>query len=305
MAAQQFPAFRWQGVALDYRSLAYNPCDDLIFPSVVRADHLTDAPGPYLMYYAPHNAPAGICLAVADQPAGPWREIPGNPLIAHDWPPHHTVSHVCSPHAVWNPEENCLFLYYHGENSTTRHATTTDGVHFEYGGVVVTDADLDCKVGAFYARVFRHQLPGLDNIWIMLLMGHLEDRAALFLAWSKDGRTWTTRRAPILVPEPPLAHLCAPWFCTRNGRHYIVCHADTPIATNKFEVMTDIVAFETDAAFSQVTFAEYLLKRQDAGTDNLRVSDPCFYSEDGKLYLYHTIGTRLNQRIALAVADER
>jgi hypothetical protein len=304
MTRQCFPSFQWRGVVLDYAGLAYNPCDDLIFPSVVRSDGLVGAPGPLLMYYAPHNAPAGICLAVADRPEGPWREVPGNPLIARDWPPHHAVSHVCSPHAVWNHEENCLFLYYHGENSTTRYATTRDGVNFTYGGIVVTDADLDCKTGAFYARVFRHRLPGLDNAWIMLLMGHLEDRAALFLAWSKDGREWTTRREPVLVPEPPLAHLCAPWFCERDGQYFIVCHADTPIGGMRFEVTTDIVAFSTDADFRQITYAEHLLHREDAGADNLRVSDPCFLADGGKLWLYHTVGTRLNQRIALAVAAD-
>ncbi len=304
MTPQHFPSFHWQGVVLDYAGLAYNPCDDLIFPSVVRAEGLAGAPGPLLMYYAPHNAPGGICLAVADRPEGPWREVPGNPLIPRDWVPHHAVSHVCSPHAVWNPEENCLFLYYHGENSTTRYATSRDGVHFTYGGVAVTDADLDCKTGAFYARVFRHRLPGRDNTWIMLLMGHLEDRAALFLAWSRDGREWTTRREPVLVPEPPLAHLCAPWFCTRDGRHVIVCHADTPIGGQRFEVTTDIVAFATDADFRQVVYAEHLLRRADAGPGNLRVSDPCFLADGDRLFLYHTIGTRLNQRIALAVAGD-
>jgi hypothetical protein len=302
MTPDIFPEFQWQGTVLDYQGLAYNPCNDLIFPSVVCGDCLPDSPGRYLMYYAPHNAPGGICLAVADQPFGPWREVPGNPLITRDWAPHYQVSHVSSPHAVWNEEEGFLFLYFHGENSTTRYATSRNGVDFEYGGKVVTDEMLDSTIGAFYARVFRHRLPGLDNRWIMLLMGHLEDRAGLFLAWSKDGRGWETRRAPVLIPEPPLNHLCAPWFCERDGRFFIVCHADTPIAEDRFKVMTDIVAFEADAGFTRTEFSEYLLRREAAGPDNLRVSEPCFLEAEGQVYLFHTTGTRLNQKIALATA---
>jgi hypothetical protein len=157
-------------------------------------------------------------------------------------------------------------------------------------------------IGAFYARVFRHRLPGRDNTWIMLFMAHVQDRSGLFLAWSKDGRSWQTRREPVLLPDPPIQHLCAPWFCARDGRFFIVCHADTPIGQDRYKVMTDIVAYETDASFSHPSFAQCILRRDVAGQDNLRISDPCFLEEDGTLYLFHTIGTRLNQRIALATA---
>ena len=73
------PAFRHQGVVLDYKDLKYNPCNDIIIPSVIATDQLQKPLGRYYMYYAPHNAPGGICLAYADSPAGPWKEYEANP----------------------------------------------------------------------------------------------------------------------------------------------------------------------------------------------------------------------------------
>ena len=73
-------------------------------------------------------------------------------------------------------------------------------------------------------------------------------------------------------------------------------------AGQRFVVTTEIVAFATDADFRDVAYAEHLLRREDAGPDNLRVSDPCFLADGDRLFLYHTVGPRLNQRIALAVA---
>ena len=75
------PVFRHQGVVLDYEDLKYNPCDDIIIPSVVETTRLQKPLGQYYLYYAPHNAPGGICMAFADSPAGPWKEHPANPLI--------------------------------------------------------------------------------------------------------------------------------------------------------------------------------------------------------------------------------
>ena len=47
------------------------------------------------------------------------------------------VSHVSSPQVVWVNEQNCYVMYYHGENSTTRYATSDDLLNWTYGGVCV------------------------------------------------------------------------------------------------------------------------------------------------------------------------
>ena len=63
-----------------YQGLRYNPCNDVIVASVIATDQLQNPLGRYYLYYAPHNAPGGICLAYADSPAGPWKEYEANPL---------------------------------------------------------------------------------------------------------------------------------------------------------------------------------------------------------------------------------
>ena len=39
-------------------------------------------------------------------------KYPANPLIAREWAPHYSVSHVSGPHAIWIDEEQKLFVCY-------------------------------------------------------------------------------------------------------------------------------------------------------------------------------------------------
>lgn len=78
----------------------------------------------------PHEAPGGICLAYGDALEGPFTEYPHNPIVTNVWAPHYDVSHVSSPHVLWNADERELWLYFHGENTTTRLARSTDGNDF-------------------------------------------------------------------------------------------------------------------------------------------------------------------------------
>ncbi|MCV2225404.1 LLM class flavin-dependent oxidoreductase, partial [Pseudomonas sp. C98] len=66
-AVPGFPTFRYLGQPLDRSALRYNPTNELIFPSVrYVAGRVEDPLGRWYMYYAPHDAPGGICLAYAD-----------------------------------------------------------------------------------------------------------------------------------------------------------------------------------------------------------------------------------------------
>ena len=40
----------------------------------------------------------------------------------------------------WNEEEKKVFLYFHGENSVQRLASSKDGIHFDYEREVLTRA---------------------------------------------------------------------------------------------------------------------------------------------------------------------
>ena len=293
------PAFRHQGVVLDYKDLKYNPCNDIIIPSVIATDQLQKPLGRYYMYYAPHNAPGGICLAYADSPEGPWKEYEANPLIAREWAPHYKVSHVSGPHAIWMEEEKKLFLYYHGENDVTRIASTTDGIHFQYEGVAVTTKMFDAISEASYARVFRYTLPGKDNRYIMLLMGNNRGTRRIYLAWSKDGRTWETRRTPLVDPPPGTGQIAQAWYFPWRGRHYLIYHGHL---ADSFQT-ANLYASEIDPAFERPRYLGLFYDHTTASPDNVAQMSPCFLEADGKIYMFTNIGPRLNQKIALAVAE--
>lgn len=88
--------------------------------------------GRYYLYYAPHDAPGGICLAYGNSLSGSFTEYAGNPIVARTWSPHYNVSHVSSPHVIWNESNRRFYLYFHGENNTTRLAWSDDGVNWSY-----------------------------------------------------------------------------------------------------------------------------------------------------------------------------
>lgn len=303
----KMPVFEYQDVVMDYADLKYNPVDDLIFPSVIKIErnHNINAPAKWLMYYAPHDPPGGICLAMADEISGPWRNFDANPIISNNWSPHYSVSHVSSPHAVWNPEKKRIFLYFHGENSTTRFATSSDGVHFEYGGIAVTKAMYPDSWRAFYARVFRR--PGINEPykWIMFIVGrkYETDRSAIYTAWSIDGCKWETVQEA-LINAAPERGVCAPWLTEINGRDILLYHEDTPKENGIYhcDCVSDIKAYELNSKFTKANDLGVVFKHQSVADSNDRVSDPCIVEAEGKFWLFHTIGTRLNQKIAVATA---
>lgn len=294
------PSFKYFGVVLSAADLKYRPSDDVIYPSVVRTDRGLKKPlGKFYMYYAPHNPPGGNCLAYADEPEGPWHEYASNPVISKDWPPHYKVSHVSGPDAIWNEEEKKVFLYFHGENGTTRLASSADGIHFDYEDVVITTKMFDQTSEASYGRVFRHTLPGKDNRYVMLLMGNNLGTRKIYLAWSKDGRKWTTRRTPLLDPPPGTDQVAAAVYLPRDGHHYLIFHANnSKIAFNEGY---DLYVAETDAAFEHPNYLGKFMERTFVSPTNPAVMSPSFLEDDGRLYLFFNIGPRLQNKIALAV----
>jgi hypothetical protein len=295
----ELPTFRHRAVVLDYADLTYNPCDDVIVPSVVGTDRLRNPLGRYYMYYAPHDAPGGICLAYADAPEGPWKEYPANPLIAREWPPHHTVSHVSGPHAIWIDEEQKLFVYYHGENDVTRMASTTDGIRFRYEGVAVTTKMFDDISEASYARVFQYVLPGRDNRYVMLLMGNNRGTRRIYLAWSKDGRSWESRRTSLLDPPVGTNQIAQAWYFPWRDRHYLIYHGHL---TDSFQT-ANLYVSEVDASLERPVDRGLFYDHTSGPPGNVAQMSPCFLPANGQIYLYTNVGSRLHQKIAVAVAD--
>lgn len=298
------PAFRYQGIVLNPTELRYSPHPDVIFPSIIETGSDWECPlAKYYLYYAPHDAPGGICLALADHPAGPWREYEKNPIIGYQWPPHYQVSHVCSPHVIWNPDEGCVFLYFHGENDTTRYATSRDGIHFEYGGIAVNTQSFGPELTeASYARVFRtRRNDGIAPYW-MLLMGNQNGTRSVFQAWSADGRSWAASPTPFITPPPGTNQMGAGWLCNWKGQDYLIAfanHDDSPT----YDPISDLHLYAVAADYSSVKHLGIFMEHTVVGADNCRVSDPCLLQTPERWYLFLSIGRRLQQRIALAIAD--
>ena len=296
------PTFAYEGPLLDMETLRYNPCHDWIFPSVIcAADHIANPLGRYYLYYAPHDAPGGICLAYADAMTGPWTEHGNNPIIRRDWLPHHEVSHISSPHVVWMPSESRYFLYYHGENDTTRLATTSDGVNFTYEGVVVSTAMYDGISESSYARVFPVMRSSGEAAWLMLFMGNNNGTRRIYAAWSRDGRAFESQRDPLVSPPPgtSVTQVGGPWYFESEGRHFVLFHGDQTDAKLN-DVISDIYIAEIGADFTDERHLGVYFPREQAGPGTMRVSDPCLFHDGTSEWLLMSVGPRLAQFIALA-----
>ena len=304
MATGILPAFRYVGVVLEPEWLRYRPHPDIIHPSVIDAAAYGAQPlAQYYMYYAPHDVPGGICLAFADRPEGPWREYERNPIIARDWAPHYSVSHVSSPHVIWVQEEQQFFLYFHGENDTTRFAASRDGVRFEYGGVAVnTDMLGPGLTEASYARVFRHTQAVGKGPYVMMLMGNQDGTRKVYAAWSADARHWTAQRLALIAPPPGTGQMGPGWLLPWRDRFYIVDFAN-PDDSALYDPVSNLYLHEVSADFSRVTYRGLLMDHTVAGAANFRVNDPCLLRTPDRLYMFLNVGRRLHQSIALAIAE--
>ncbi|MFI0794443.1 hypothetical protein ACH4OY_17425 [Micromonospora rubida] len=298
-----FPRFSYAGTAFDKSQLTYNPTNEFIFPSVIRAaDYFADPLGEYYLYYAPHERPGGISLAYSDSIDGPWTEYAANPLIGNTWLPHYpTVSHISSPHAVWVEGEGKLFLYFHGENSITRYATSTDGVHFDYGGTAISRDD-STGGETSYARVFEQSVPRLGTRYLMLFMDN--PTAALpgptgpvsrRIRWavSNDARTWTVQPEPMVTPqgiEGPNAS--GPFFLRWQGRNLVIFHA----ADGNMHAVDVGENLDREAHLGVVH--DSLAEAPDLG----RSAAPTFYFDGRTAHMYYEAGGRVTATIGHAVA---
>ncbi|WP_265522647.1 DUF1349 domain-containing protein [Oerskovia flava] len=292
------PVFDYRGVITEPDEMIYNPTDEFIFPSVFHAGaHLEDPLGEWYLYLAPHDDPGGIMLLYADSLEGPWTEYAQNPLISNDWPPHYgPVPHVSSPDAFWNADEGRLFLYFHGNNSTTRYATSADGVTFEYGGVAVTNADGGPgTTETSYARVFDHPDPDSAYRYAMFYMqNRTDDIRRIKVAESVDGRDWDVRADPLVVPGwDEGQNVSGADLWEWQGQLYVVYHGSTGI----------IHARTVDPTLTDLGPVWTLHRSSGTGEDTGRVAAPQIVTDGADTYLFYESGARLTGVIAWAKRD--
>ena len=287
-AVPGFPTFDRVGAALDKSALAYNPTNELIFPSIRNVAGKVQNPlGSWYMYYAPHDAPGGICLAYADSLDGPWREYSGNPVISRTWSPHYSVSHVSSPHAVWNAADGRIYLYFHGENTTTRVASSADGRSFTYEGTVLTTAMMPGDVTeTSYARVFPH--PTKSDTQIMLFMGMQAGTRKIFIGWSNRLTSgWQFKPQPLISPAAGEGgQLSGAHYWSRNGGGHVAYHSGSG----------SIHVADVGTSFDRENHLGVLYTEPQA----TRAAAPSFAEEGGRLYMFYEAGQRGNTNIAVA-----
>jgi hypothetical protein len=291
-----FPDYAFLRTAFDKSALRYNPTNELIFPCIRgTVGRLANPRARFYLYYAPHDAPGGICLATADSLEGPFVEHPGNPIVARVWSPHYSVSHVSSPHVMWNTSAKQMWLYFHGENGTTRLARSTDGITFTYDRVVLDTAMLPAgTTETSYARVFEHRIASRGSDYVMVFMiNNRSNRRTIGWAWSADGRTWTVDQQPLATgADVGATDLSGPHVLTRAGSTYVVFHSNlgrihVMEVGNDFALRRQLGTFHTPLA---------------AAPDRGRSAAPSFGTDGGVEYMFYEAGSRLDGSIAIALA---
>ncbi len=289
-----FPTYRYLGTAFTKANLRYNPTNELIFPCIRGVyDKISGGLARYYLYYAPHDAPGGICLAYGNSLSGQFTEYAANPIISRSWSPHYSVSHVSSPHVIWDGQARQFYLYFHGENTTTRMAWSTDGVRFTYHGVVLHTGAVPGTSEVSYARVFEHQIPGLGNRYVMLFMGNQGGTRRIFWGWSSTGKTFQFSATPLLWPsDAGQGQISGPHLLKRNNTCYVVYHGDDG----------NMHLSEVGNSFDRKVYLGVFHQAMAGAPDSRRAAAPSFGTDGGVEYMFYEAGQRSSSTIAVARA---
>ena len=293
-ALDPLPSYTYAGVVVDPDTQVYNPTGEFIFPTVFHAgEHFANPLGEWYLYYGPHNQPGGLSLMYSDSLDGPWTQYANNPVVDNDWEPHYTdeeTNHVAASDAFWSTAEQKMFLYFHGNNSVERYATTTDGVNFTYGGVAVNTTMVGGVSEVSYARVFDHPNPALGNDYGMFFMVNQGGVRKIRLAVSDNLRTWTVDPDIIVSPvDGDGGNVSAGTLVNWGGQNYVAYHG----STGKIMVRT------IDTSLSTVGAPE-LLYGFGRGGFSSRAAAPEFVSSGGYEYLFYEAGDRLDAKVSYA-----
>ena len=297
------PAFTDETAIIDQLddTLPYNPTNEFIFPSVFHAGaHLANPLGQWYLYYAAHDAPGGINLMYADSLDGPWTQYDKSPVISNEWDGNYSVSHVSSPDTVWNDAENTMFLYFHGENTETRFATSDDGLTFEYGDTIIDTDDVTADqpgrtaTEVSYARVFANPDEDSPYAWAMFFMANYDDDIRrIDTAYSVDGRSWKVQPDPIVTPGKAEGQNVSGADLLRwQGRDYIVYGSSSGT----------IFARSVDEGLSRTGVAVAMYVPSALPPENGRAAAPEIVSDEETTHLFFEMGQRSHTTIGHATA---
>ncbi|GAB3260091.1 glycoside hydrolase family protein [Kineosporia babensis] len=288
-----FPDYEYVGTPFNKANLAYAPSrKEIIFPCIRGVyDKIGQRLGRYYLYYAPHENPGGICLAYADSLSGQFTEYPNNPIVSNRWAPHYDVQHVSSPHVTWDAATKRFFLYFHGDNASTRLAISANGINFSYYGEVLNTSMIPGTSETSYARVFEHTVAGKNNKYVMLFMVNTSGVRRICWGWSPDGKAWTYSPTALINPEPDdEANISGPHLLKRNGTAYVVYHGSKG----------DMYITDVGPNFNQENHLGVFHSALSAAPDSGRSAAPSFGTDGGVNYMFYESGPRLQARIAVA-----
>jgi len=294
----ELPVFTTQGPIIDrFTDETWNPGNEFIFPSVFHAGEYLENPlGEWYVYFAPHDAPGGINLMYADSLDGPWTHHDVNPIVSNVWDGIYDVSHVSAPDAVWNEDTGQVFLYFHGENDTDRYATSTDGVHFDYGGVVMTTEQFgQDATETSYNRIFANPFP--ENGWehaMFFMVNDTSNVRRIGLAYSHDLINWEAQ--PGWVVEPTAVegtNVAGPEIWEWNGTQYVLYGSSAGT----------IFAKKLDENLRSIGDPMPLYIPSPFPPEEGRTSSPQIVEEDGITHMIFEIGGRSGTTIAHAMLD--
>ncbi|KAF4975542.1 hypothetical protein FZEAL_7688 [Fusarium zealandicum] len=293
-----WPIWTHKGEVKPKSSLVYNPTNEIIFPALFNAGaYLANPLGQWYMYYAPHDAPGGVALMYADSIEGPWTEYENNPVISNQWGDYYNVSHVSSPHPIWNNEAGRVFVYFHGENNVTRWAETDNGYDFDYGGAAVTNRMGGPRVTeSSYARVFTHTNPLSKYKYAMFYMANeVDGRRRIRLAESIDGRAWTVSPKRVLWGGTEEGHsLSGANLIKYRNVLYLIYHGSSG----------KIYARSVDRTLRKINATPIVLySASGEATDIGRSAAPHMVRANGKWYLFYESGARSQTTIMWAKAN--
>lgn len=262
-------------------------------PSLIKVPDWVENPlGNYYLYFADHRG-LYIRMAYADSITGPWTVYsPGSMKIEDSYfpttcppcslAPGQTAAlyaHIASPDVHVRDDLQQIVMYIHGRGEgrqLTRHAVSTDGIHFEG-----REEDL----GRAYFRVIEHE----DYFYAMSMPGYMY-RSTDGLTNFQDGPRFFTadmRHSALLIRDN---HLYV--FFTRRG------DAPESIHLSTIELTDDWMSWKASDPV-EVLRPEYDWEGADlpiepsrGGYIDVRVNqlrDPAIYQEDGKTYLLYSV----------------
>jgi hypothetical protein len=243
--------------------------------------------------------------------------VPGNII--------NTASHISACHVFWNDIDNKYFMYFHGPNSTTHYATSDNLVDWTFGASILNSKQFsplgeECS----YGKCFEHEIPGLGNKYVFLMMNQEGQIRRIYWAYSNDGKNWTAVPKPLVSPDldykkipgtnvkPDYAgtfgtqygNVAAPYLIERNGRYFVLCHGSSG---NMFAIEVG-ESFDMEVHWGIYHYAsQCLIETDDEGhrTAVPRIASPQFIQDDnGKYYMFFEAGSRLGSNIAYMKEDD-